>query len=554
MAHEQRTRRWLAGSFPARGLPVPALIALVTAFVMLVHNQAFFAAVAQVYPPAAGNRWFIVSAGLLFSAATALPLTLLCHRHTTKPLLIFVLLVAAPAAWFMDQYGVVIDVGMLENLRQTQIAEVRDLLSPGLLLWLLATALLPALLVWRLPLRYPRGPWRIGQPMLTAAGCLLLVFACVLPQGDQFSSFFREHKPLRYRANPGYPLVSALKLAGGGAAGERPLRAIGQDARVPSWDQDRELIIVVVGETARADHFSLNGYARDTNPELRRAGALSLSNVWSCGTSTAVSVPCMFSIRGAEGYDGDAARRTENVLDVIQRAGVAVLWLDNNSSSKGVAERIEYRDYRNPANNPECDEECRDTGMLAHLPAYIAAHPEGDIVIVLHQMGQHGPAYARRYPPQFEVYTPVCRTAELGDCSREEITNAYDNALRYTDHFLGRVIDFLKGYDSEFETLMLYLSDHGESLGEHGVYLHGLPNLLAPDAQRHVPAVVWAGRGMHDIDLRALAARRDARYTHDHLFHSLLGLLEIESEVYDPTLDIFHPVRVPPAEAEGVSR
>jgi len=532
MSHKNERR-------PVYSLAIPTLVMLVMVFISLVHNRSFFGAIASDYPPAAGNLVFIASVGVAFAAATALPLLLLCHRFTTRPLLILVLLISGSAAWFMDQYGVVVDVDMLENMRQTQIEEVRDLFSPGLALWLAFTTLLPALIVWKIPLRYPSGAWRLGQPLLAVTACVLLLVACLMPQSDQFSSFIREHKPLRYRANPGYPIVSAINLLKRDSTGSRTLVKIGTDAQVPDWDKDRELIILVVGETARADHFSLNGYARDTNPELRRAGAVSLGNVRSCGTSTAVSVPCMFSIMRADDYDGSEARHTENVLDVIQHSGASVLWLDNNSSSKGVADRIEQHNYRDPAVNPECDDECRDTGMLAHLPEYIAAHPRGDIVIVLHQMGQHGPAYHRRYPPSFEVYTPVCRTAELGECTTEEIANAYDNSILYTDHFLGRVIDILKDYDHEFETLMLYISDHGESLGEHGVYLHGIPNMLAPHEQRHVPTVIWAGATMHDIDMQALRDRSDQPYTHDHLFHSLLGLLEIDTSVYDPAMDIF---------------
>ena len=185
-----------------------------------------------------------------------------------------------------------------------------------------------------------------------------------------------------------------------------------------------------------------------------------------------------------------------------------------------------------------CDEECRDEGMLSGLQQYIDAQ-KGDILIVLHQMGNHGPAYYKRYPKAFEVFAPVCKTNDLGSCSTQEINNAYDNALRYTDYFLSKVIDLLKKNDRRFETAMFYVSDHGESLGEYGVYLHGMPYALAPEAQRHVPAVLWLGSQIkRDIDVSSVLAQSQKTWSHDNLFSTLLGLFEIRTDAYDAKMDI----------------
>ncbi|MCZ7654859.1 MAG: sulfatase-like hydrolase/transferase [Rhodocyclaceae bacterium] len=234
---------------------------------------------------------------------------------------------------------------------------------------------------------------------------------------------------------------------------------------------------------------------------MQEAKAVSLPNFWACGTSMAVSVPCMFSSNGMGRFSLNQAGSEENLLDVVQRAGVNVLWLDNNSDSKGVALRPLYRNYRSPEINTVCDSECRDEGMLVPLQDYIDSHPKGDILIVLHQMGNHGPAYYKRYPPAFEKYRPACQSKDLSRCSNEEIGNAYDNAILYTDHFLGKTIELLKRNDKHFETALFYLSDHGESLGEGGVYLHGLPRAIAPDSQLHVPAILWFGSGYDEVDL-----------------------------------------------------
>jgi len=322
----------------------------------------------------------------------------------------------------------------------------------------------------------------------------------------------------------------------------RPMVVVGADAVIPPTDLTRELVILVVGETARADHFSLNGYERDTNPRLRQVNVFSASNFQACGTSTAVSVPCMFMLDG-ETKSTLEINKQENLLDVLQRSGVNVLWRDNNSDSKGVASRVQYEDFRSPKINPVCDTECRDEGMLAGLQQYIDLHPRGDILIVLHQMGNHGPAYYKRYPPAFEKFKPACKESDLSRCSREEIVNAYDNAILYTDHFLAKAIELLKKNDSRFETALFYVSDHGESLGENGIYLHGMPKSIAPEAQLHVPAVMWFGRNFHAVTPSALREKSKMRFSHDNVFHTILGFFEIESETYRPLKDILNEAK-----------
>jgi lipid A ethanolaminephosphotransferase len=228
---------------------------------------------------------------------------------------------------------------------------------------------------------------------------------------------------------------------------------------------------------------------------------------------------------------------------VLQHAGVSILWRDNNTGSKGVALRVPVEDFSTPELNPVCDDECRDVGMLHGLRDYIDGQASGDILIVLHQMGSHGPAYFKRYPREFRAFVPTCDTNQLDSCSEPEIGNTYDNTILYTDHFLGEVIGFLRSYDDRFETVMLYAGDHGESLGEAGLYLHGLPYWLAPDAQTRVPLILWFGKNYHDVDVDAMRQLRDEPLSHDNLCHTLLGLFEIDSEVYDGALDLLQRSR-----------
>lgn len=526
------------------GMTINRLILAVTVFLCIFGNGTFVANVLKAYPPDSGNVLALLSLVIVFGGVMILLLGAVCFRHTAKPVLIVVLLLSSLAACFMDGYGVIISDDMLRNVAHTNTSEALELFNLKLLLYLTLLGILPAVAVGRVRLRW--CGWRsesITRLKLLAATLVLMV-GTVLLFGSFYASFFRQHKELRQYANPTYYIYSTIKFAGGllETRSNAPMTVVGADAKIPASDVSRELVIMVVGETARADRFSLNGYARDTNPQLSKKNVISLTNFRACGTSTAVSVPCMFLFNG-DAKEPSAIRIEENLLDVLQHSGAHVLWLDNNSDSKGVADRVEFQDFRSPKVNPVCDIECRDVGMLAGLQSYIDAHPKGDILIVLHQMGNHGPAYFRRYPPGFEKFRPACKNSDLSQCSREEIGNAYDNAILYTDHFLAKAIEVLEKNDARFETALFYVSDHGESLGENGLYLHGMPKAIAPDAQLHVPAVLWFGANFRGVTLSALRMKSQTRFTHNNVFHTLLGFFEIESSTYRPDMDILNEAK-----------
>ncbi len=530
---------------PINGLSSNTLILLVSLFLVAAGNLTFFANTLKIYPLESGKAVYLASLTVSFVAVNALLLALISFGRATKPVLIVFLLLASLAAYFMDSYGVIISDEMLRNAVQTNPAETRDLITGKLFAYLIFLGVLPAIIVAKIPLRW-RGwrrelAWRAG--LIT--GLIVIVIALVMASSSFYASFLREHKPLRSYTNPAYFTYSAIRYANQAFATEsaETLTVLGADARKASADQQRHLTVLVVGETARADRFSINGYARETTPQLKAAQVMNFSNYWACGTSTAVSVPCMFSMSGMNDFDLKTAASRENLLDVLQHAGVNVLWLDNNSDSKGVAARSPYEEFKSPQTNPLCDEECRDEGMLPRLQAFVDSHPTGDLFVVLHQMGNHGPAYFKRYPSDFAKFQPVCQSNDLSQCTREEIGNAYDNAIFYTDHFLGKTIEQLKRHDQNFQTALFYLSDHGESLGENGIYLHGLPRAIAPDNQLHVPAIIWLGSGFNNIDRAALQKKSGDHFTHDNVVHTVLGLMGIETELYRPKLDILNGTR-----------
>jgi lipid A ethanolaminephosphotransferase len=325
---------------------------------------------------------------------------------------------------------------------------------------------------------------------------------------------------------------------------------VGTDARVihlASTDRKPRVFVLVLGETARAANFSLFGYGRPTTPALAELDVTAFHDVTSCGTSTEVSVPCMFSPYGREDYDERRIRNSEGLLDVLARAGYAVAWLDNQSGCKGVCQGagIEYRKLEAHDSPQQCASgECYD-GILVPALRSELARVRKDTVIVLHMMGNHGPAYYRRYPPEFRRFMPDCATAELRTCTREQVVNAYDNAIVYTDHVLAGIVQALAS-SPKIDAAMLYVSDHGESLGENGLYLHGLPYSIAPDTQTRVPMIAWLAPAFAAnafVNLRCVRAKARDPLSHDHLFHSVLGLLDVQTRVYKPERDIFGSCR-----------
>jgi lipid A ethanolaminephosphotransferase len=509
-------------------------ILLVVMFIILSGNFSLFHRILNIYPLTLHNLPFLTSLALFFTSLTAIFFLAISHGKWTRWLLAAFLLIASQSAYYMDHFGVIIDTVMIDNVMQTNRSEFSSLITSTLILRTIILGVIPAWLI----LKYCPEPFSFKHELKARLRsillCLLSIVVLVIPFTADYTSFIREHKIVRFYSNPTYSVYSAIKYAtqqSSISTHNLPLLKTADDAVfLDPFSSKKDLIIMVVGETARADRFSLNGYKRETNPELSKQDIISFSNVTSCGTSTGVSVPCMFSSLGREKYDKEKALVQENALDVLAKHGIEVLWRDNNSDSKGVATRIKYEDFKTPTLNPVCKGECRDVGMLSGLDEYIAKNKDKDMMIVLHQMGNHGPEYYRRYPKEFERFKPACQTGELRDCTQEEVDNAYDNAILYTDYFLSEVINFLKKYDEKYEVAMLYVSDHGESLGEHGIYLHAAPYMIAPKEQTHVPAIAWTGKSF-DYNLSDIKPYKDTAISHDDLFCTLLIAYELESNI-----------------------
>jgi lipid A ethanolaminephosphotransferase len=309
------------------------------------------------------------------------------------------------------------------------------------------------------------------------------------------------------------------------------------------------VLVLVLGETARAANWQLAGYERETTPRLAALPVVDLGAVQACGTSTETSLPCMFAPVGRRAYDEARIRGQQSLLHVLARAGVAVHWRDNQSGCKGVCDGLPGDRVDARLAPGLCDgQRCLDEGLIADIDARLA-QAKGTQIWVLHMLGNHGPSYFRRYPDAFEHFRPACRQDDLRLCSAEEIRNAYDNALRYTDHVLASALARLKAASDRVDSALLYVSDHGESLGEYGLFLHGLPYALAPAVQREVPMLLWGSPGFEQAVglqpgcLDGAVRAQHGKVAHDHLFHTVLGLLDVRTEVHEPALDLVAPCR-----------
>jgi lipid A ethanolaminephosphotransferase len=522
------------------------LAVIVSLYLLAVANVSFWKKALAGFGDGPTFWGFVLTVTAIFIAFAIA----ISSRWVAKPLYIFLLLVSAPAAYFTDTFGTVINQGMIENALTTTSGEAKYLITWQFCLHILVFGVLPSLLVLWVKVRH--RPF-ISKVVYNSAVIGLLLIAAggvTYLELGRFIVTLREDHDMVEIFNPSGPVTSAVNYTLNYMDQRNLVRQeIGKDARLGTWikaEKKPVVTVLVVGETARAMNFSLNGYARDTNPELAKLDVLNFPNATSCGTDTGYSLPCMFSIYPRHEFSKKKAKATQSLMDVIRHAGIDAYWWDNNTGSKGVADLINFSSLTNNKDPENCHNgDCRDGIFLKKLEEVVGSAKK-DTVIVLHQIGSHGPAYYARYPKEFRKFTPDCRTPQLTDCTIPEVVNAYDNSILYTDHFLAQVIGILEKHQQTETGAMLYMSDHGESLGENGLYLHGAPYAIAPPEQTHIPLIAWLSpdyRARSGLESDCLAGLKPRPYSHDNYFHTVLGMMNVETSVYKPELDMFKDCR-----------
>ncbi|TXH70075.1 MAG: DUF1705 domain-containing protein [Lysobacteraceae bacterium] len=560
---------------------VNSLLLLVAAFLTVAANGRFWGIVFAADLGTGGHGLLVIAAvAAALLSITVLMLLPLSVPGLLKPGLVLVLLLAAGAAHFIGDFGAVIDRHALASVYETDAREAGEWFSLRMLTTIALLGVAPALLTcwvrieWQRPLRELFARAKLALAVLAA-----LAIAAVTC-GKDVASLLRNHMELRHIANPFALLAAQLSYLDHARNDGRPLEQIGTDARRGSAlpPGPRPVVLVLaIGESARAASLDLNGYTRDTDVSLHPVPVVNFRNVRSCGTNTATSVPCMFSGLGRKRYDDGIVKRRENLLDVLMRGGYDAIWLDNNTGSKGLAKRAKEIHVGSAPDPDICNAEgCYDEALLRELDRLLPIIRR-DTVIVLHLLGSHGPAYYARYPERFAAFKPECKTNELQRCSDQQIRNTYDNTVLYTSYVLSGIVARLgerrvlpadapirclaarghavrpgqcpemgapaaHGAVPNFDAAMLYVSDHGESLGEHGLYLHGAPYAIAPDEQTLVPMLFWTSQGFaarRKLDSECLRGRADAPLSHDHFFHIVLGLTNVQTVLYRRQLDAF---------------
>lgn len=460
-----------------------------------------------------------------------------------KAIVVTLLVLSSVSDYALWNLGVIINSEMVRNFMETNVREARDLITLRAVFYVLIVGVVPAVLVWRAKIVFLSFGQEVRQRLFGFLLSLVAVGVIVAVSYKEYASFGRNNKEVRYYVNTFNYIYAVGRYYKLSQDAKREFTVLdGSPQIIPNSSDKPRVMVLIVGETARAKNFSLYGYEKETNPLLSSNDDIVIfQDVMSCGTSTAVSLPCMFSHFDRKSFDVVDAQYTQNLLDIATAAGYEVVWKDNDDGCKRVCNRIGMIDAKVGNKQPYCfGDYCQDDILLDGLDERLNKIHKNTL-IVLHTMGSHGPTYYKRYPDRFKKFVPACDTANLQDCTQEQIVNTYDNTIVYTDYLIDSVINILEKHH-ELQSGMLYVSDHGESLGENNIYLHGLPYKIAPEEQKKVPMILWTSDDLEKnlgIDmgcLRKLA--REKRFSHDNYFHLVLKLLFIQSAVYDAKLDI----------------
>jgi len=431
----------------------------------------------------------------------------------------------ALALYFITTYQVILDKSMMGNILNTQTSESAEFLHPKLLIYIIVLGIIPSWIIVRTRVESVRR-----VPALIYMTAMLGITLATIYVNASTTLWFDKHsRRLGGMIVPWSYTINSARLLNDRFQENVEITLL---PAITLIADQKSVVVLVIGETARANNFSLYGYDRQTNPLISATDAIALPNAKACSTYTTASVHCMLA------HDGAPRGSTESLPSYLQRHNIDVVWRTNNWGEPPLV----VEDYVNAAqlqencNGPHCD---YDEVLLTELVERIESSDKDNVFVVLHTKGSHGPSYYTRYPGNFERFKPVCKSVELQKCTAAELANAYDNTIVYTDFFLDRTIEQLKKIQNR-PALMLYVSDHGESLGEYGLYLHGTPNAIAPAVQLEIPFIIWMSESFKQVNKVDSVQFKNGPYSHANVFHSIMGAFGLRSSVYNEKLDIFN--------------
>jgi lipid A ethanolaminephosphotransferase len=531
--------------FSKKTLTTNQLLLVTCSYLALILNLPFLTKASTAIAALENyNIFFLISLPFFLLSLMLFLQGLLAFRWITKPILILTVTVSALIFYATVTYGIVFDYGMVQNTFETDTAEALSYVNFYALGFFIIFAALPCWFIYSVKLTYKPFLKELITRLKLLSASLAFAFLVASLFYSNYASVGRNNKDIANYIIP-YKMVDSSYKFIRNHYFYPPLKfqVLDTNPLIIRGNNKKHVTVMVLGETARAMSFSLNGYSKDTNRYTEKQGVVSFSNMTSCGTATAVSVPCMFSRLDKDNYDKRIATAQQNVVDIIHLAGADVLWISNNNGScKGVCTRVKSEQVATDISNSLCDGEyCYDEALLKPLRAKLKNITHENTLIVLHMIGSHGPTYFKRYPKDKRIFTPDCQRSDIQNCTQDELVNTYDNTIAYTDFVLSKVINEMATLAEEqaMETSVLYISDHGESLGEKGVYLHGLPYAFSPEEQTHIPMIYWNDKQQTDFNLSCLAQMSDAPLTHDNVFDTLLSIMSIQSKAYINDKDSF---------------
>lgn len=507
-------------------------IALIALFLTLFCNTYFFELIASM---TSWNKLLLI--GALLFALLGLALEILSLRWSAKWIIAIILLLSASFAYSINSLRTGITPNLLYSILSANPREIQETLNFSFLLHLFLLGVLPTLgMIFFI--KFPKPPFKkaLFHKIITLLSYALFIGILWPMIGKDLTFIFKKNRTFYYITNPISPIRSAIQALDIFDKQRHTYTQIALDAKL-SPSPKPKFIVFIIGESARSINFSLNGYSKETNPYTsKQNNLLSFRDFSSCGIITAISVPCMMT---------DYTQRTytkrylsdfrDNILDVTQRVGIDTFYIGNNGGGciGNICARL-------PKSHVKFYNDGNLDGVMLKDLKQIIHDAKNNTFVILHQMGSHGQSYFKRYPPEFRRFTPTCDSAQIQACSLESLVNTYDNSLLYTDFFINEAIKQLKTIGERFDVALWYVSDHGESLGENGMYMHGgLPYFLAPQTQIKVPSILWLGKGFESLLTRA-SKRINDPLSQDFVFHTLLRLWGINSKVYNASLDIFN--------------
>ncbi len=490
---------------------------------LLLYNIPFFRYVADNSNESAGGRIFLLTSLVVIMLALNFMMTYLLMflmRIVGRILLAIFSIINATAVYFIITYSVMIDATTIENVFNTRYSEASGFFSWGLWLFILAFGVLPAL-------------WCLLQPVVIekarklAVYCgssLAIVLVVALANFNQTLFISQHDTELGGLLQPWSYLVNICRIASF-SMDEQAEEIKLPDGRIA--DNDKAVVVLVIGESARKANFQLYGYKRDTNPLLSKLQDLKVYEATSCATYTTAGSKAILEPK-------DSGDLYELLPNYAFRTGVDVAWRTSNWGEPPIHIDEYLTDDELGDQYPDVDKNY-DGILFAGIRQRIESGKSNKVLIIIHTSTSHGPKYADKYPKDFEVYKPVAKNVEEGEKNVGLLVNAYDNTIRYTDFLLDNLITTLRAM-TDWKSAMIFISDHGESLGENKMFMHGLPMKLAPKEQYEIPFLVWTSDNFRDYKTKdELPAVLEQHY----IFHSVLNLLSIESPAYNKEFDIF---------------